>query len=905
MNRKKKITILILALLTGVLATVAVLVSLNLREISNPAPDVPVSSCIPADLSVKKGFNEACEPTCGGLACDGDGPLSCLKCSCEGKPDTNRCLGSAADCTDICQNDIPPGEGNSTGGTNLPQFTCTSNKLCTLTSGTVNSVNCNNQSGYVFYCPNGFDASGRCLLNEQGIGNFQGGQTVDVNQYLNRGCGAYQVDFQPPGYPSHSGACGAVKYILSGSNCTSGGTNNGGGETTSPGTNSLSIKGRVVCADPGQAVIPMKGVRIRAEFTRNGETSTFTTNTNANGIYTLPASLGQFEQGRFNIYVLNVPAAGKLPNGKLYTELTGARAANCNSSVLKCRNSNNANGTYCNVTNPTDSDRYTSCQLSASPSNPSYGNFKFTYTNCGIDTAPRCGDAVCDTGEICETTTEGGEEDDEGDVFYEYKSCSTNQVINKTCRGIEDEDEPACTFCGDGIVQSPIEECDPNAPGQTAATCNTQCRRVTTAPRCGDAICQTGEFCESTVANGSTFRTCGTPSVSTLTCRGLGGNTQTPACTFCGDGVVQSGAGEQCDPNATGAAGQNCSPTCQTITASCVSLTRTAGPSPLRNGVGNTQEYTAVYRNSSTTNPFPNIRLRVNNATTPLGRDFNSKQNVLVSPISSTFDVTQSTWTYRFVWEAATVATSANVPTPPSTYPVRILPNGTTEETVAACTANVELSDTAAQEPVFSIIKEATSICLADKSYDIAYRIRVQNIGPVSGVIDYVEDTLDPRLVTANVLPNGINPNYGIYSAGKIRWEGTQVQRTYASGETKEFSFTVRIPSSQINSFNGTNVQNDVLAIYDTQTQQNNTISFTLRTAVMCSTIITPVTGLFDSGSPYILLAFLFILAALVIYRYRFGSEFTRLLAEKVFYKSPFATFEQKISKKAEDKLEE
>lgn len=837
MNRSKKITILILAILTGVLATVAVIVSLNLRGTT----DVPVSVCgegedcnppspsptdpnicgsAPECLAGGAGTSPFCEPGQTGFQC--------------------RCVGVASDtcpqgrfvlnCTQQADQCLPPQPtGGGTGGVVSPgsnAFSCNLSRVCTLSNGDFTfgnnppaTLNCNTQTGYVFFCPNGFDASGRCLQGEQSIGTFQGGQTVDINPFLNRGCGAYQVDFQPPGYPASSGACGAVKYTLSGDNCTptsvgadaaGGGSGPGGGTTvTPPVTNSLSVTGRVVCQDPGQAAIPMEGVRIRAETELDGDVLSFAVNTNANGTYTLPVSLEDIRNRRYTIYVLRLPEGGQLPNGRTYSSLTGALATNCDSSLISCTNSTNPSGNYCNVTNSSDSDRYNSCRLNASTSNPTYNNFNFTYTNCGVSVAPRCGDSVC----------------------------------------------------------------------------------------------QPGEFCESTTPNGSTFKTCGTTPGSAISCRGLGGNTQTPACTFCGDGVVQTGAGEQCDPNAPGTAGQNCSPTCQTVTAACVSLERTAGPNPLRNGAGNTQEYTAVYRNTSSTNPFPNIRLRVNNAASPVGRDFNSQQNVLVSPISSTFDVTQSTWTYKFVWEAAMVSSNANVPTPPNSYPVRILPNGTAEETAAACLANVELNDTAAQEPQFSIVKEATTICQADRSFDISYRIRVQNIGPVSGVIDYVEDTIDSRLVTANILPTGITPNFGIYTAGRIRWEGTTAQRTFASGEIKEYSFSVRIPSNLVSSFNGTTILNDVVAIFDTPTQQNNTISFTLRTPVSCSTIVTPSTGLFDGGSAYILIAFLFIFTALVMYRYKFGSEFTQNFAEKLFYKSPLATFEQKIYKDAGDKL--
>jgi cysteine-rich repeat protein len=111
--------------------------------------------------------------------------------------------------------------------------------------------------------------------------------------------------------------------------------------------------------------------------------------------------------------------------------------------------------------------------------------------------------------------------------------------------------------CGDGILTTPQEECDPNDlsdPIVVAGLCNPDC---TIAPVCGD-----GEVNQA-------FETCDPPGSlvapvdggdATRECRNT--STEYPACTYCGDGIVDTAAGEACD-DGNDIDTDECSNTCQ------------------------------------------------------------------------------------------------------------------------------------------------------------------------------------------------------------------------------------------------------------------------------------------------------------------------------------------------------
>ena len=134
-----------------------------------------------------------------------------------------------------------------------------------------------------------------------------------------------------------------------------------------------------------------------------------------------------------------------------------------------------------------------------------------------------CGDGVTDTAtEACD---------------YNDSSWSDSSYPEAVCRGAGPEE---CTYCGDGVKQA-SEACEPAAP-QSDPNCSDSCQIIA---YCGDSIVgnttNNDGFVESCDPPGSTPAT---PSGNENLCRGPDTNDQ---CTYCGDGVVNTASGEECD----------------------------------------------------------------------------------------------------------------------------------------------------------------------------------------------------------------------------------------------------------------------------------------------------------------------------------------------------------------------
>lgn len=159
-----------------------------------------------------------------------------------------------------------------------------------------------------------------------------------------------------------------------------------------------------------------------------------------------------------------------------------------------------------------------------------------------------CGDSTCQPLETCE----------QGSGSLPDFECPGYPALASPdgCRTWEEANQ--CTFCGDGLVQTG-EQCDGGDGGLTCQdfgfdggtlACDGSCNYDTNdCFRCGDNICNIGETCE--YAGESDF--------SCLLGDGdLGGSCRVPnnsgtdgiECSFCGDGMINTDAGELCDPNA-------------------------------------------------------------------------------------------------------------------------------------------------------------------------------------------------------------------------------------------------------------------------------------------------------------------------------------------------------------------
>ena len=209
-------------------------------------------------------------------------------------------------------------------------------------------------------------------------------------------------------------------------------------------------------------------------------------------------------------------------------------------------------------------------------------------TNCRL---PFCGDGVADTGEACDdgaansnTTpnacrtncsepvcgdgvvdTSFGETCDDGPLNGEPNQCASD------CQGTT----PA--VCGNGVVESG-ETCDDGAQNGQPNQCNSTCNGTTPAV-CGNGVTEAGEDCDTsgesaTCNDDCTFASCGDGILNTSAgeaCDDGAANSDTApnACRtdcslpICGDGVVDSG--EECDDGVND--GSACNADCTTPVA--------------------------------------------------------------------------------------------------------------------------------------------------------------------------------------------------------------------------------------------------------------------------------------------------------------------------------------------------
>lgn len=155
-----------------------------------------------------------------------------------------------------------------------------------------------------------------------------------------------------------------------------------------------------------------------------------------------------------------------------------------------------------------------------------------------------CGNSVQEQGETC----------DDG-----------NQLSNDGCsKACQDE------WCGDGVTQQGVEECDPGQVGLNAVGCdwdctlpecgdsilnpftsdeeecddgnnvsNDGCGPTCQVEKCGDGVVQQVEACDAGKMNKDYNKVCD-PNACNKTCSG-------PPASCCGDGVIDNNHGEACD----------------------------------------------------------------------------------------------------------------------------------------------------------------------------------------------------------------------------------------------------------------------------------------------------------------------------------------------------------------------
>ena len=166
---------------------------------------------------------------------------------------------------------------------------------------------------------------------------------------------------------------------------------------------------------------------------------------------------------------------------------------------------------------------------------------------------PVCGDGIIETGEQC----------DQGKSTYPGCSATCQLEPGYQCPF---PGAPCVPVCGDGILISPPEQCDPgmNIPN-IAQACNADCTvkagwACTTTDChqtvCGDGVVEGAEGCDPLPHDNNLGDGCTPLCTAEPTCPAAGG----PCTTTCGDGLLLGN--EQCD-DGNAVSGDGCSSTCQ------------------------------------------------------------------------------------------------------------------------------------------------------------------------------------------------------------------------------------------------------------------------------------------------------------------------------------------------------
>lgn len=150
-----------------------------------------------------------------------------------------------------------------------------------------------------------------------------------------------------------------------------------------------------------------------------------------------------------------------------------------------------------------------------------------------------CGNGKLDPGEACDPTIPAGQTG--------FGPCLANCKL---------------ATCGNGVVETPVEQCDPTPadPNNCTGTCQIRVKA------CGDGFLESGEVCDGTLFPA------GTPAGAT--CDALCTKVTLPA--VCGNGVLESG--ELCDPKFTvNDCGSNCKNDTPATCFSCENSAATCG----------------------------------------------------------------------------------------------------------------------------------------------------------------------------------------------------------------------------------------------------------------------------------------------------------------------------------------
>ena len=240
------------------------------------------------------------------------------------------------------------------------------------------------------------------------------------------------------------------------------------------------------------------------------------------------------------------------------------------------------------------------------------------------------------------------------------------------------------------------------------------------------------------------------------------------------------------------------------------------------------REYNLSVKSRSVTNPLPDLKLIIEPISLSQSLQ-NEPIKVVLSPaVNPIFDNSKNTWKYKFIWEGFSASSNILVDGAYNLF----LESSKTGKINAPLNCTdcdyISVSDDVPNAPVFTISKNSIQTCTQNGDVNIQYTIRVRNIGSQNGQFSSLEDNLDSKFTGT---PVAISPQ-GTYQNKKISWGANTVN----SNQFKEFTYSITINNADIPIYQ----QSGFVNVAELKYGANNTVSFTLKTNLICqSNVIT------------------------------------------------------------------
>lgn len=189
--------------------------------------------------------------------------------------------------------------------------------------------------------------------------------------------------------------------------------------------------------------------------------------------------------------------------------------------------------------------------------------------------------------------------------------------------------------------------------------------------------------------------------------------------------------------------------------------------------------------------------------------------------------------------------------------------------------------------PQFSITSSLSGSCDQSNQAVLRYTITVTNISTVSGTISKIEEVIDQSYINANIVPLSISTG-GTLQGNKITWVGSSTDRNFSAGQTKTYTYELRIPNSLLGQFNSNRTSTSTVT-YDTSVAIGNVNTFVLNSKHSCpittTNLVQPTTPTLPStsiedGFRLLILGSILIVLGFVSFRYRIGENFILKLTQ-------------------------